>query len=110
MMIARWGIGPIAVSWAVLAWGAWLLPPGWPRWIGTGMAVALGLFVLYFFRSPRRTPPPGETRLVAPADGTVWDVDEMVEPEFLGGPARRIGIFLSVFDVHVNRAPCAGTI
>jgi phosphatidylserine decarboxylase len=109
-MIARWGIMPIIVSWAVLAWGAWLLPAGAPRIAGTAVAVGLGLFVLWFFRSPRRTPPPGPHRLVAPADGTVWDVDEMPEPTVIGGQARRIGIFLSVFDVHVNRAPCAGTV
>lgn len=109
-MIARWGIAPILVSWGVLGWGAWLLPEGVPRWIGISLAAAAGLFVLAFFRSPRRTPPPGPHRLVAPADGTVWDIDELPEPQVIGGQARRIGIFLSVFNVHVNRAPCAGTI
>lgn len=109
-MIARWGIAPIIVSWTILAWGAWLLPAGAPRWIGIAVAAACGIFVLAFFRNPRRVPPPGPHRLVAPADGTVWDVDEMPEPQVIGGQARRIGIFLSVFDVHVNRAPCAGTV
>lgn len=109
-MIARWGIVPILVSWSVLAWGAWLLPAGAPRIAGAAIAVGLGLFVLWFFRSPRRVPPPGAHRLVAPADGTVWDIEELPEPQVIGGQARRIGIFLSVFDVHVNRAPCAGTV
>lgn len=110
MTIARWGIVPILVAWLVLAWGAWLLPAGPAQWSGGAIAVLLGLFVVWFFRSPRRTPPPGPHRLVAPADGTVWDVDELPEPAVIQGQARRIGIFLSVFDVHVNRAPCAGTI
>lgn len=109
-MIARWGIGPIIISWGILGWGAWLLPDGLPRLIGGAIAVALGLFVLWFFRSPTRIPPPGERLLVAPADGKVWDVDETVEMDVIGGKARRIGIFLSVFDVHVNRSPCAGTV
>lgn len=109
-MIARWGIAPMLTSWAVLAWGAWLLPAGIPRLIGTCVAVGLGLFVLWFFRNPKRTPPPGPHRLVAPADGTVWDVDVMDEPDVIRGQAQRIAIFLSVFDVHVNRSPCAGTV
>jgi phosphatidylserine decarboxylase len=109
-VIARWGIVPILVSWGVVGWGAWLLPEGLPRDVGIAVAIALGLFVLWFFRSPRRIPPPGPHRLVAPADGVVWDVDELSEPLVIGGQARRIGIFLSVFDVHVNRSPCAGTV
>lgn len=109
-MIARWGIGPILISWGVLAWGAWALPDGPIQAAGIAVAIACGLFVLWFFRSPRRVPPPGDNRLVAPADGTVWDVDEVVIDEVIGGKARRIGIFLSVFDVHVNRSPCAGKV
>jgi phosphatidylserine decarboxylase len=109
-VIARWGIAPLLVSWSVLAWGAWLLPEGPARWAGCAAAAACALFVLWFFRNPTRTPPPGPHRLVAPADGTVWDVDEMPEPLVIGGQASRIGIFLSVFDVHVNRSPCAGTV
>lgn len=109
-MIAHWGIVPLIVSWSVLAWGAWLLPEGPARWIGIVLAAGAGIFVLAFFRNPKRTPPPGPHRLVAPADGTVWDIDELAEPLVIGGQARRIGIFLSVFNVHVNRAPCAGTI
>jgi phosphatidylserine decarboxylase len=109
-VIARWGIAPLLVSWGVLAWGAWLLPGGWIQDIGIAVAIAAGLFVLWFFRNPKRTPPPGPHRLVAPADGTVWDIDELPEPLVINGQARRIGIFLSVFNVHVNRAPCAGTV
>ncbi len=52
----------------------------------------------------------GPTCLIAPADGLVWDVQEVDEPEFIKGRAVRIGIFLSVFDVHVNRSPVDGTV
>jgi len=67
----------------------------------------LGLFVLYFFRDPERTIPTEPDAVVSPADGRVV----VVKPEELEGRAgQRISIFLSVFDVHVNRAPVSGTI
>ena len=67
----------------------------------------LGLFVLYFFRDPDRRIPADPDAVVSPADGRVV----VVTPEQLDGePGQRISIFLSVFDVHVNRAPVSGTI
>jgi phosphatidylserine decarboxylase len=72
--------------------------------------VALAAFVLSFFRDPERKPPPGDDAAVAPADGRVTDIEEVLEPHFLGGKALRIGIFLSVFNVHVNRAPLDGKV
>lgn len=67
----------------------------------------LGLFVLYFFRDPERSIPTEPEAVVSPADGRVM----VVSPEELEGRAgQRISIFLSVFDVHVNRAPVSGTI
>jgi len=70
----------------------------------------LGCFVLAFFRDPERRPHGGAEVAVSPADGTVSDIGTVDEPHMIGGPALRIGIFLSVFDVHVNRAPLDGTI
>lgn len=67
--------------------------------------LALAAFVFSFFRDPERKPPPGDDAAVSPADGTVTDIGEVDEPHFLKGKALRIGIFLSVFNVHVNRAP-----
>lgn len=72
--------------------------------------VVLAAFVFSFFRDPERKPPPGADAALAPADGTVTDIEEVEEPHFLGGRALRIGIFLSVFDVHVNRAPLDGRV
>lgn len=88
-----------------LAAGAVLLAFGW-MWFG-GLLLFLGAFVLYFFRDPERTPPEDSDAVVSPADGRVTAI---VEEEFEGRPGRRISVFLSVWDVHVNRAPVAGRI
>lgn len=101
------------VLFTVVLWGAGaglglLLPHPW-SWA----AVLPGLFwlyVLWFFRDPHRLVPEGPDLLISPADGTVTDVTELPSPEYLDEPAVRVGIFLSVFDVHVNRSPCAGTV
>ncbi len=67
-------------------------------------------FCLYFFRNPRRHTSAGSGELVSPADGTVVDISDVAQEEFLGGTVRRIAIFMSPVDVHVNRAPCSGLI
>lgn len=64
------------------------------------------VWMLSFFRDPKRTIIPDEAILYSPADGTITDIDE-VDDSALGTRALRIGMFLSVFNVHVNRAPCS---
>jgi phosphatidylserine decarboxylase len=76
------------------------------NWIG-GVLIFLGLFVMFFFRDPERTPPQDPDTIVSPADGRVM---ENVEESFNGKPGRRISVFLSILDVHVNRSPVAGRI
>ncbi|MBE2205827.1 MAG: phosphatidylserine decarboxylase [Chthoniobacterales bacterium] len=98
---ARWILGAIA--------GAWVLTVFFLPLLSVLFALAL-LFTLYFFRDPERTAPEGENLAVAPADGLVTTVDEVEEEEFLKTKLKRIGIFLSVLDVHVNRAPLAGEV
>jgi len=71
---------------------------------------ALLVFVIRFFRDPHREIPPDRNDLVSPADGTVADITELDGHDLLGCRATRIGIFLSVFDVHLNRAPCSGRV
>ncbi|MCI0340830.1 MAG: phosphatidylserine decarboxylase [Planctomycetales bacterium] len=91
--------------------GAALVPLAGPApalGLGALGLVALG-FVLSFFRDPERMPPP-EPGLVSPADGTVTEVAEVDEPTFVSGRAWKVGIFLSVFNCHVNRAPAAGVV
>jgi len=70
----------------------------------------LGLFVISFFRNPSRTVPADPGLVVSPADGTIAAIDEVEYDEFLGGPAVLIGIFLSVFNVHINRVPVAARV
>jgi phosphatidylserine decarboxylase len=76
------------------------------NWLG-GFLIFLGLFVLYFFRDPERTPPADPQTIVSPADGRVM---EIVEELNRGTTGLRISVFLSIFDVHVNRSPVAGKI
>jgi phosphatidylserine decarboxylase len=73
-------------------------------------AGVLAVLLAAFFRDPERQVPAEGDLLVSPADGKVTDVLEMTEEDFFHGPVKRIGIFLSVFDVHLNRAPCEGEV
>ena len=68
------------------------------------------IFTLYFFRDPNPLSPAIPNAIVSPAHGKVDVIDETTEPEFMGGPCRRISIFLSVIDVHVQNAPVSGKI
>lgn len=86
--------------------GAGLAGFGWP-WPGA-VLVGLGVFCVAFFRNPMRRFAGDERDVVAPADGRVLAVDEIEDAT--NGKGLRIGIFLSVFDVHVNRAPVAGRV
>ncbi len=66
------------------------------------------IFTIYFFRDPERRTPGQENKLFSPADGRVIRVEEVYEPYFIKGKARKVSIFLSIFNVHVNRCPFAG--
>ena len=115
-----------------LSWRRFILPPihseGW-RFVGIFAAVtvlmwmlfkpigvicfALTVWCYFFFRDPRRAVPQGETLVLSPADGIVSAISEVVPPKELEigeEPMTRISIFMSVFSVHVNRAPMAGKI
>ena len=72
--------------------------------------LALFLFTIAFFRDPNRPVPADPNLIVAAADGRVADIVEIDEKEILKTKMRRVGIFLSIFDVHTNRAPIAGRI
>jgi phosphatidylserine decarboxylase len=70
----------------------------------------LTVYVFWFFRDPARIAPTDPDAVLAAADGVVADIVEIDEPEVVHAPQRRVGIFLSVFDVHTNRAPVEGRI
>jgi len=74
------------------------------------LGIALILYTFYFFRDPDRAAPPDPAAVVAPADGIVVEIVEKTEPEVVNATMHRVAIFLSVFDVHVNRAPIAGEV
>ena len=75
-----------------------------------GVWILFTAFTLYFFRDPDARVPTDPKVIVSPAHGTVDVIDETSELEFMGGPCRRVSIFLSVIDVHVQQAPVAGKI
>ncbi|TFG91477.1 MAG: phosphatidylserine decarboxylase family protein [Syntrophobacterales bacterium] len=72
--------------------------------------LAATFFVLWFFRNPDRVTPEDEKAIISPADGRVIKIEEVDEEEMLKGRARKVSIFMSVFNVHVNRAPCTGSV
>jgi phosphatidylserine decarboxylase len=79
------------------------------RWLSLFWTLLVGA-TLYFFRDPNRRPPSDRDAIVASADGKIVGIDETFEPEVINAPAKRVAIFLSVFDVHINRAPIDGEI
>jgi len=81
--------------------------------LGASMAViplVLSLYFAYFFRDFHRTTPQDSNLLYSPADGTVMKVEDMYEDEYLFRKCKKVTIFLSVFNVHTNRAPLDGEI
>ncbi len=108
MPIAGEGLREIALTTLVLgvlgAVAVWLF---WPALIP---CIIVWLWVLSFFRDPKRRGNFGPGELCAPADGTVTEMTELDTHERLGGPAVRIGIFMSLLDVHINRSPCSGRV
>ena len=79
-------------------------------WLPVPVLAAAWLFVVSFFRDPERVIPADPLAVLSPADGTITHVDEVEEEDFPSGRAFRIGIFLSVFNVHVNRLPRSGRV
>jgi phosphatidylserine decarboxylase len=105
---ARWGLAelqlmglPLLAITIALAYFYWYLAP---------VVGVLFCLIVYFFRDPPRRVPTEPGLLIAPADGKVVEITKLPNDEFIGGPAVRIGIFLSIFNVHLNRAPSASRV
>jgi len=105
MLIITVVAGGGALAFFLLAYAgyAW----AWPI---AGLLALLWLGGLAFFRDPERTVPTEPDSMVSPADGLVVEISDVDSHPDIQGPARRIGIFLSVFNVHVNRSPCGGIV
>ncbi len=102
MAVEGWPyVVPLSLLGLVLVWR-------WP-WAG-GVLILLGLFCAFFFRDPERAVPQDPGLVVSPADGKVVQVLPAPAGNPLGAEATQVSIFLSIFNVHVNRAPIAGTI
>ena len=79
-------------------------------WLGVTTLCVIGLLIVWFFRNPNRVVPQGDGLVVSPADGKVVLIEEIEHSEYVDGPAVLIGIFLSIFNVHVNRMPIAARV
>ena len=108
--LARMGLAEVVCTSLLLApvcvaLGFAALLVHWAFWIGTAIALLLWFQLVFFFRDPERRIPVDQNALLSPADGTITHVGEVEDPDFPGGRAFRISIFLSVFNVHINRIP-----
>jgi len=94
---------------AILTWSATLVFGLWMSIIAILLSM-LTILVAWFFRDPERDQPVDQDIVIAPADGKILAIDEIHEPSFFDGPCRRITIFLSIFNVHIQRAPIEGKV
>lgn len=101
--LARWGLAELQLMGYPLL--AATLALAWWRWYAAVVPAVVLALVVWFFRDPPRRVPQETAEVVSPADGTVAEVTRVEDDEFIGGPAMKIGIFLSIFNVHINRAP-----
>lgn len=108
---ARWGLAELQLmGWPLLLLTVALSLTCRPwAYLAVIPFVLLGL-VVYFFRDPHRDVPQDANAIVSPADGVIAEVTEIDHYDFFDGPATRIGIFLSIFNVHINRAPREGQV
>jgi phosphatidylserine decarboxylase len=102
--LTRHGFREMLIGTVVLASVAWGLGLVW--WPLAILTLPVLVWLFAFFRDPHRLIPIDENTMVSPADGKVSDITEVANDPLLGGPAIRVGIFLSVFNVHINRSPC----
>jgi phosphatidylserine decarboxylase len=109
--IVRWGLAELQIlGWPLVALtiAALMLHGPWRL-----LAIIPGVVLIWwvsFFRNPHRLIPADADAIIAPADGKVTDVTDIAHYDFFDGPAVSIGIFLSIFNVHINRAPRAGRV
>jgi len=111
--LTKYGLPQVVVYPAVVLAAMVVFPPVagafLPQWAVAAIEAVLAAILiaaLMFFRDPERKCPSETNLLLAPADGHITEIEAVEETNFIGGPALRIGIFLSIFDTHINRAPC----
>jgi phosphatidylserine decarboxylase len=114
---ARWGLAELIVFTLLCIAASSLV--GWLAWLGLNiygvwlLGLVIFLFwleIVWFFRDPPRTVPADPAAIVSPADGTIVELAEVSAEGFPEGKAFRVSIFLSIFNVHINRAPLEATV
>ena len=115
--LTKYGLPQVAVYPVIVMTGMLVVALVWPASVSVwglaaleAMLAAILAWALAFFRDPHRRITADDAVLAAPADGRVTDIETLDENEFIDGPILRIGIFLSIFNTHINRAPCEGTV
>jgi phosphatidylserine decarboxylase len=109
LMVMGGGLALVALLsliWALNQSGFLAVVP-WFAFVATSVICGI---VVWFFRNPRRVPPTDRDAVISPADGKVVEIEELPHDDYIGGPAVKIGIFLSLFNVHINRSPVASRV
>jgi len=112
LRITKHGLREILIAAAAAGGSVCLLAaftPGWWRVLVVVPLVAL-VWVVLFFRDPERDVPEGDDLLVSPADGTVTEIADVTEETYLKCDTTKIGIFMSIFNVHISRSPVSGRV
>ena len=110
--MAKDSIGTLFILFIIafsLAIGNWIIPSTYLQ-VLLSLSVLLFVFSLYFFRDPNRSVPDDDHQVLAAGDGRVIAIEDVFEDSFLNADAVQVSIFLSVFDVHVNRVPISGMV
>ncbi len=110
---ARWGLAELFLQSALLlimTCVAYFFIPAPMNYFLAAEPFVIWLLIVYFFRDPHRVLPTKPNLVLAPADGTIAEITKLEHDSFIGGPAVKIGIFLSIFNVHINRAPLAAKV
>ena len=113
-MVTEYGYGVIATVFGIVlivCVASWMfLDANWLKITLTVVAALMVIFTLSFFRDPERTTPPGDNLVISPADGEVVLIKPVQEDEYLRIAGSQISIFMSPFNVHVNRWPISGVV
>ncbi len=111
--LTKYGLPQVVIFPAAIIAAMAAAPAAWPKSLPLWGIILIEIiftivliWILSFFRDPQRPAPADNNLLLSPADGRVTDIDIVQENDFIAGSALRISIFLSIFDVHINRAPC----
>jgi phosphatidylserine decarboxylase len=115
--LSKYGLPQVIVYPSIILGVMAIVAVAWGRfpqsWMPASLEMILALLLvlsLMFFRDPDRAGPQDPAIVLAPADGRVTDIQIVDEGKFIGGPAVKIGIFLSIFNTHINRSPCNVTV